>query len=146
LIWFGHYNTAAWDGITLALCPSNYVCGSDWFDFFACRDIRNHVARVPGFESHFTGSPILTVKARTFDFSDSLSSSSMMTLTISLKVKADFVCFCFLPNIFPAFCSFSVFKWVWCHLLSLLCWMLVVVVLRGFLFFKRWVFGATESQ
>jgi len=33
LIWFGHYNTAAWDGITLALCPSNYVCGSDWFDF-----------------------------------------------------------------------------------------------------------------
>jgi len=62
---------------------------------FACRDIRNHVARVPGFESHFTGSPILTVKARTFDFSDSLSSSSMMTLTISLKVKADFVCFLF---------------------------------------------------
>lgn len=27
--------------------------------------------RVPGFESHFTGSPILTVKARMFDFSDS---------------------------------------------------------------------------
>jgi len=29
------------------------------------------IPRVPGFESHFTGSPILTVKARTFDFSDS---------------------------------------------------------------------------
>jgi hypothetical protein len=29
--------------------------------------------------------------------------------------------------------------------LSLLCWMLVVVF-RGFLFFKRWVLGATESQ
>jgi hypothetical protein len=22
---FGHYNTAAWDGITLALCPSDFV-------------------------------------------------------------------------------------------------------------------------
>jgi len=29
---FGHYNTAAWDGITLALCPS--VCGSDLDNFF----------------------------------------------------------------------------------------------------------------
>jgi len=39
LIWFGHYNTAAWDGITLALCPS-IMCVVVIFDF-ACRDIRN---------------------------------------------------------------------------------------------------------
>jgi len=36
---FGHYNTAAWDGITLALCPS-IMCVVVIFDF-ACRDIRN---------------------------------------------------------------------------------------------------------
>lgn len=116
-------------------CVHQIMCVVVIFDLLVATSEIN--PRVPGFESTFTGSPILTVKARTFDFSDSLSSSSMMTLTISLKVKADFVCFCFLPNIFPAFLVF-LFKWVWCHLLSLLCWMLVVV-LRGFLFFKRWV-------
>jgi len=68
LIWFGHYNTAAWDGITLALCPS-IMCVVVIFDLLVATSEIN--PRVPGFESHFTGSPILTVKARTFDFSDS---------------------------------------------------------------------------
>jgi len=34
LIWFGHYNTAAWDGITLALCPSVCVVVIWFFRFF----------------------------------------------------------------------------------------------------------------
>ena len=87
-------------------CVHQIMCVVVIFDLLVATSEIN--PRVPGFESTFTGSPILTVKARTFDFSDSYSSSSMMTLTISLKVKADFVCFCFLPNIFPAFLVFSV--------------------------------------
>jgi hypothetical protein len=31
---FGHYNTAAWDGITLALCPSVCVVVIWFFRFF----------------------------------------------------------------------------------------------------------------
>jgi len=123
-------------------CVHQIMCVVVIFDLLVATSEIN--PRVPGFESTFTGSPILTVKARTFDFSDSLSSSSMMTLTISLKVKADFVCFCFLPNIFPAFLVF-LFKWVWCHLL-------VAVMLNaccgfaGVSFFQKVSFGATESQ
>jgi hypothetical protein len=47
----------------------NYVCGSDLIDLLVATSEIN--PRVPGFESTFTGSPILTVKARMFDFSDS---------------------------------------------------------------------------
>merc|ERR1712204_105664 len=56
------------DGITLALCPS-IMCVVVIFDLLVATSGIN--PRVPGFESHFTGSPILTVKARMFDFSDS---------------------------------------------------------------------------
>jgi len=39
---FGHYNTAAWDGITLALCPSDCVVVIWFFRFFFRFTIRKH--------------------------------------------------------------------------------------------------------
>jgi len=71
---FGHYNTAAWDGITLALCPSDCVVVIWFFRFFFRFTIRKHRF----FKRH----------SRMFDrFFFSISS---MMLTISLTSKADF--------------------------------------------------------
>ena len=73
------------------------------------------IPRVPGFESHFTGSPILTVKARTFDFSDSFK----LFHDVDNKSESQgwfFVCF-FLPNIFPGsfFCLLNEFGVIYCR-------------------------------
>jgi len=67
---FGHYNTAAWDGITLALCPSVCVVVIWFFDFF------------------FRYNTITPGKRRWLCLTDFFSISSMM-LTISLTSKAD---------------------------------------------------------
>jgi len=121
-------------------CVHSIMCVVVIFDLLVATSEIN--PRVPGFESHFTGSPILTVKARTFDFSDSFK----LFHDVDNKSESQgWVCpFVFLPNIFPAFYFFLLNEF-WCHLLSLLCWMLVVV-LRGFLSFQKVNCGATESQ
>jgi len=85
---FGHYNTAAWDGITLALCPSVCVVVIWFFSIFLSLQ---YVNRVNG-----------SVDCVWQIF---FSISSMM-LTISLTSKADFflrLIFLFFLNFFPAF-------------------------------------------
>jgi len=109
LIWFGHYNTAAWDGITLALCPSDCVVVIWFFRFFFRFTIRKHRF----FKRH---------SRNVWQIFFSISS---MMLTISLTSKADFFkdwFFLFFLNFFPAFILVDV-SW---------CWMSVV----RFLFFS----------
>jgi len=71
---FGHYNTAAWDGITLALCPSVCVVVIWFFQFF--------------FRSYNTITPRVNAAGVDCVWQIFFSISSMM-LTISLTSKAD---------------------------------------------------------
>merc|ERR1711956_45260 len=68
----------------------------------------------------------------------------MMTLTISLKVKADFVCFLFFltsSQLFRFFClKMSLVSFIGAVMLNACCGF------AGVSFFQKVSFGATESQ
>jgi len=114
-------------------CVHSIMCVVVIFDLLVATSEIN--PRVPGFESHFTGSPILTVKARTFDFSDSFK----LFHDVDNKSESQgWVCpFVFLPNIFPAFYFFLLneFGVIYCRCYAeCLLWFC-----GGFFLFKRWI-------
>jgi len=111
-------------------CVHQFMCVVVIFDLLVATSGIN--PRVPGFESHFTGSPILTVKARTFDFSDSFK---LFHDDIDNKSESQgwfclFVFFLTSSQLSRFFCLVS---FIGAVMLNACCGF------GGFLFFKRWV-------